>query len=846
MIEEIQNKVIEYFQRSPKLRVLFFFDEHQEFKSIVEQYNDPNIKLVQWENNPFSLKVQLTTELKNEKVLLYLAMKQPTNQEEYQEFPLMGLLVANKALELDDTGAFIEDYGLGRHQKSLVDKYMSELKYSGVQEVCKPILKSEKLTEELLQQGILSAVLKFNQIQTWLVLIFRLSALVLNEKEYKRVFNKVNGLNMVQHILKQVSKLVDVNVNDLSINTLKTIAQALRYNQITQNIQEVSTSDPYQSLKTRDQEKIIQLNQLLFSIESDRYLSKQLDELFKVVDEDIQGEKITEAYDVNQEFAVYSEAMLWSVIAKSIKHLFTNPKDVFKQLEKLSLQDLSENVATVLSFLTQSAKLVSRIELVDSYLLNNPEEYINWYTNDGFVIDQTFRRCISNRKKIDDTEVPSQINLDAIITTVNDQYETHTDKLNREWLKCLSEKDFKYSDVNHPKQYDFFEKEIEHIDQKVVVIISDALRYEAGKELLAEMHGDPKNTAEMRSMLASMPSKTNIGMAQLLPGSDYVFNEGDVTIDGNSSSGTDNRKNILLNKKEESLAIQFSTCDGMKEKEAREIFRNKLVYVYHDVIDSTGDKKASEKRTFNAVKDAIAELKKFVKMLHSSYAVAKVFITSDHGFLYSDSSIEDRNLEKIPDVNTVLSHNRYFITKNEMEHDLGYSFPLANTTKFSDDVFVTIPSSTNRYRKQGVGHQFVHGGGSLQEVVIPLIESSRKLEKVVNSVMPQLVSNQNLRVVSNVLRFNVLQKEPISRNIKERTLSIGLYDDLLLVSNEEVKLLNFTSDSPSERMVKVELVLSPSAANKSFLKLKVFDVEDKLNALIDERVQNNTLIQQDF
>ena len=61
-----------------------------------------------------------------------------------------------------------------------------------------------------------------------------------------------------------------------------------------------------------------------------------------------------------------------------------------------------------------------------------------------------------------------------------------------------------------------------------------------------------------------------------------------------------------------------------------------------------------------------------------------------------------------------------------------------------------------------------------------------------------------------------------------------------------MKLLNFTSDSPSERMIKVELILSPSAANKSFLKLKVFDVDDKLNALIDERVQNNTLIQQDF
>jgi hypothetical protein len=53
---------------------------------------------------------------------------------------------------------------------------------------------------------------------------------------------------------------------------------------------------------------------------------------------------------------------------------------------------------------------------------------------------------------------------------------------------------------------------------------------------------------------------------------------------------------------------------------------------------------------------------------------------------------------------------------------------------FNDNVFVTIPHSVNRYRKQGVGHQFVHGGGSLQEVVVPVIESSRKREEVVTKV----------------------------------------------------------------------------------------------------------------
>lgn len=847
MIEEIKDKVVDYFERSKDLRVLFFFDEQKEYAETIEELTFTDITLVKWEDNPFTLKVKLTSELKNEKVLLYLPMKHPSNQDEYHDFPLMGLLIANKELNLDDSGAVLEEFGLGRHQKALVERYMSELKYAGVKEVCKPILTSQKLTEELLQQGILSATLKFNRIQNWPILIAKLATLTLNETDYNRVIKKVAGLKMEEAILLQVKKLIDAKISDLSLASLKTIGQSLRYNQITQTIPEPIPSDPYVALKTKDQEKITQLNQLLFAIEADKQLSKQIDELFDKVDEDIKGERIIQTYGIEQEYAVYSQPMLWSVIQDAINHLFDNPSNAYKQLEKLSLQNgLKEEVVTTISFLSQTAKLIKQIGQVKSYILDTPEDYIQWYEHEGYLIDQFYRRSISSRKLVDDTELPDSIQLDEIVIKLNEQYESHTDKLNREWLKCFNENEFDYSKINHPKQYDFYKTEIESVSNKVVVIISDALRYEAGMELLSEMHGDPKNTAEARSMIASLPSKTNIGMAQLLPGNELIFNDGNISIDGVSTSGTENRGSIIRASNNFAAAVQYSSLEGVDRNEIRELFKKDLVYVYHDVIDATGDKKSNERRTFDAVSDAIEELRKFIKSLHATYNVAKVYVTSDHGFLYSDSAIQDKNLEKIDETNSVSTHNRYFISTEDSNQDLGYTFQLSKTTKFKDNLFVTIPKSINRYRKQGVGHQFVHGGGSLQELVIPLIESSRKRIDISKKVTPQLVSNQNLRVVSNVLRFNLLQKEPVSRNEKEITLSVGLYDDRTLVSNEEIKLMNFTSDSPSERMQRIELVLASTGACASFLKLKVFDTEDKLNPLIEERVQNNTLIQADF
>ena len=436
--------------------------------------------------------------------------------------------------------------------------------------------------------------------------------------------------------------------------------------------------------------------------------------------------------------------------------------------------------------------------------------------------------------------------MEQIHSALNATYDKHTDILNREWLKCLHHFDFDYSKIKVPKQYDFYDTEIATADQKVVVIISDALRYEDAQELLSEMHGDSKNTAEIRYMLASIPSKTNVGMAQLLPGKDKTFNEDDIKSDGLSTSGTANRTKLLKTLNEASDAIQYGDLEGLERPQVREVFKNDIVYVYHDVIDATGDKKASERRTFDAVEDSVEELKKFVKLLHASYNVAKVYITADHGFLYNDEEIKEKDKENIAESAAINTHNRYYLTKAQTNPELGYSIPFSATSIFKDDLFVIIPFSVNRYKKQGVGHQFVHGGGSIQELVVPLIESSRKREKVTKKVTPIIINKGALRIVSNILKLNILQEDEVSRLVKERTINIGLYNESCLVSNYENLLLNFTSESPSELMTRIELTLAADAVSETFLKLKIFDIDDMLNPLIEERIQNNTLIQTDF
>jgi len=843
----LKEKIKSYFSRFPKLKVLFFFDEKQEYLQEVEELDIEDIHIEFYQNNPFEVKTKLLFELNNQKVLLYLPMSQPNDQESYLKFPLMGLLTANMQVQLDNVGTFMEDYALQRHQKSLVARYIKELKYSTVQEICNPILNAENFKESNLQKALVSAFLKFRNIEDWQIITAKFISLsyVKDSTVLDRAIKKIVDLNFENEVLKRIKDHTEIAIDKLSAENLQKLARAVLYNKITQTITDVNTNDPYSDLKINDSSQITYLNQMLYDVERNQNLSTAFNKAMIEASKDIKGSTLIEVYGVEANFAEFTNEMIWAIIAELKNNISINPALVIQRLDTISLQsNLDENIKQSLKYIVQIAKMYKDISEIESYILDTPELYLQTYAEEWYKIDYAYRKAISTYKNMDISDMPNTVDLEQIRLDLNEEYNKHTSKLNTEWLRCLDQLNFDYSRINIPKQFNFYNAEIDGNSTKVVVVISDALRYEAANELLSQMHGDPKNTAEIKYMLASIPSKTNVGMANLLPGN-KIFNNGNIESDGISTSGTENRSKLLQKYNPNSSAIQYSDLQGLSRKDTREIFKRNVVYVYHDVIDSTGDKRNSERRTFDAVEDAIEELKKFVKNLHASLNVAKVIITADHGFLYNDKEIEEKDKESIVS-DTVMSGNRYFITTDKQDSQLTYSIPLSSTTSFDSNLYVNIPISVNRYKKQGVGQQFAHGGGSLQELVVPLIESSRQRVEVTKKVSPMLVNSRGLKIVSNILKLNILQETPISRLEKELTITVGLYKGSTLVSNIVTLTLNSTAESPSERMYRVDLTLSADSATDSFLKLKIFDADDSLNPIIEERVENGTLINPDF
>jgi hypothetical protein len=204
--------------------------------------------------------------------------------------------------------------------------------------------------------------------------------------------------------------------------------------------------------------------------------------------------------------------------------------------------------------------------------------------------------------------------------------------------------------------------------------------------------------------------------------------------------------------------------------------------------------------------------------------------------------------ETLPDKNAVVNHNRFSILKKEIKTD-SYIFNLSKASSVKSDFILTIPKAINRYKRQGHGVLYVHGGASLQEMIIPVIESARKREDVTEKVTFKLL-NKALKIVSNALKLKFIQEIPVNKDYKEISLSCGIYgnvDDL--VSNEIVITLDSTSELPTQRTKEIILNLVSKSISSSILLLKVFDKEkdpNKLNPLIKEKVINQTLIQSEF
>jgi len=223
-----------------------------------------------------------------------------------------------------------------------------------------------------------------------------------------------------------------------------------------------------------------------------------------------------------------------------------------------------------------------------------------------------------------------------------------------------------------------------------------------------------------------------------------------------------------------------------------------VLYVYHNRIDATGDKPGTERQVFEAVEDTLRDLVDLVKKVANANAT-NIFVTADHGFLFQDAELPDQFfLSEKPQGDEILVTNRRYVLGRGLKADQAFTTFSAAQLDLDENIEVQVPKSIHRLKLAGGGSRFVHGGASLQEVVVPVLAINKKRKSDTRLVNVKVLPDTD-KITTGQLVMRLFQSEPVSDKVQARVLRAGLYVGETLISNDPQPELTFDSTSAEQR-----------------------------------------------
>ena len=490
-------------------------------------------------------------------------------------------------------------------------------------------------------------------------------------------------------------------------------------------------------------------------------------------------------------------------------------------------------------------------EYVGGFHIVEPKAIWNLYTQQGYQMDRDYRQFhLHFGNTLKDSNAVLEDKLKHAAEYVESLYNNwFLGELTSCWTNAVSDDLASLGYVSEiRRQRDFYAHYIRPLAGKstrAFVIISDALRYEVASELSETLVRSTKGTAKLESMQAIFPSITKFGMAALLPGRQLSVNAYmEVLVDGMPTRSTVERQKILCAANPKSVPVPYTDVLNMKRAERRELVSGKdVVYIYHNTIDAIGDKAVTEQKVFEACEDTVQELSNLLRIVVNDMQGTDVFITADHGFLYTYSPLsESDKLSRDAFDGTVFElGRRYGLTAPDTTAN--YLLPI-QLSGLLDGTPVKgyAPQDSTRIKVKGGGENYVHGGISLQEMVVPVIAfknlrtSSKQFVELSNAQVGLL--SESRKITNLIFSLDFFQRQPISDKVQPCTYTVYMSDDEdRVVSDRQTLIADRTSSNASERVFRVRFNLKAGSYDRNKLYRLVItngmDVPEEIEFHID-------------
>ena len=735
-------------------RIIFWYDDKADFTGLFESLQLPEVEKIVIENNEFTLKHRLLITQPHHRFLVYQPKPRPIDTENW----LLDILLSNFEFHTEASSLFLHDLELPPEFKPMIQQhegfFTNEKRISELKALLEPEDRESKIRLKMIS-------ILCNCEADWEKVLYSLFAEILKEKQDKFKSIEKYGLHVFfwEVIERKFNyKAATPGVKDFLLQLIND-----NFQRSIPNGKATLSKDAYLFVNRWKE------NTKARQIFEDWSLQLEEDLGIEPFIQNLSGELLLEA----DTFAVIDQKIIVGLKDFVQNEALAN-SIVQEWIEKRKLKFFYEQFKNIYEALSYGSSLLDEIRK-SNLTIASPAEGFEKYVRQLYQVDLLYRKYIYYSEKTEHQSILKDLTLKIEKAYGN----SFLLKLGDNWQHAIdSMQEWKIDPVTGQKE--FFRRWVEPYikrDNRIFVIISDAFRYESAVELREMILQKNTYTAELDAMLGSLPTYTQLGMASLLPHKSLTFNEktDTVFVDGQSSQGTPNRTKILQKYKPESIAIVAEDFLKMKAKtQGREFIKPyNIIYIYSNHIDKTGDDKTSECDVFKATIDEFDYLMKIIKQITGMNGT-NMLITSDHGYLYQQNRLDATDFTEFTPAGEVYKTSRRFVIGKNLSSNSSVKKWKGKQLGFDDETEVLIPNSINRLRIQGAGSRFVHGGASLQEIVIPVLEINKSHNSDLEYVDIDIISGST-NITSNTFGISFYQKQAIADKIFPRQIRAAFY-----------------------------------------------------------------------
>ena len=786
-------------------KLVFWYDDKADFAEDIESVELENAKVYHLQpDNQFYTKYFLERVDKTTNYLIYAPFPKPDVRDNHLEDTMLysKRFFADRASLLSVDLGIEEKYKpiLEKHIKFFADKKRTQRFYD---------LEIENFNEENILTGLLSAICKARTCSFEEVVRIVLTESSLSENEFLQEFEKYDLLASFWQLCEQHFGYTDVKPTLERLLVTLFVTYTARYVQ-------AELPAAWKSFVSYKAGNIIAfldslMNSVLYRDKYDElsdYVAKGLN-VYQI----LSGYRAEDLVECETFLAVDQVLVRWLV-----ERLLA--EDTGAKLNKLTIPEVCEKRAKM-HFGRSTGKTYRMLGC--AYSIVQAAEYrsaegfkpvIDRYLSEDYKVDQQYRKFYYFYDQLENTESFEQLRELVENIYTNEYLAT----LLPAWNTGIQQKDA-LSLI--PLQREFFNANLRYAKERTVVILSDAMRYEVGQELFARMQDDPKCTAQLNVQLSVLPSYTRLGMAALLPHRTLELTDDfRVLADGVLCDALAGRQQVLQSYVPDSICIQFDEIKSMKVADLRDVLtKRQVIYVYHNQIDARGDKPNTEDEVFNACEEAVQEITDLIRRINGSGNTHHFIVTADHGFIYKRDKLTESEKISGKGIDKAFVSRRFIVSKTPVQEDGVGCMNMGDVLGNQDDKCVSYPIGSNVFKIAGGGTNYVHGGASPQEMLVPVldIKMERGHQETKNAEIA-LVSIVH-KITNLITSMDFVQSDAVSDTVKPAKYRIYfLSEDNEKISNENTYVADNRENSAQKRIFRMRFTFK----NKKYDKAKQY------------------------